>query len=212
MSVVRGRPPGLAGGISGASRAYCSSLRACPAPKSPTSARLSVVHMACLQEGLLPSRTGRRPACATRSPRRRRLLKRPLSVAGAAGTFKKTRIAGFSRPIVAIDDSNPDGSKGQGLPWRKIVDCHYIADSGQQYRCARTGVGRKMTHLKRQRHGIAGERLSCPSALAEGGEFGDVGFSQDLRLNDPAQGVALPCRALFGPVEDNFEDGPGLRG
>src|SRR3954452_652255 len=81
MSVMRGRPPGLAGGISGASRAYCSSLRACPAPKSPTSARLSVVHMACLQEGLLPSRTGRRPACATRSPRGRRLLKRPLRIA-----------------------------------------------------------------------------------------------------------------------------------
>src|SRR3954466_10806619 len=57
MSVVRGRPPGLAGGIIGASRAYCSSLRACPAPKSPTSARLSAVHMAYLQEGLLPSRT-----------------------------------------------------------------------------------------------------------------------------------------------------------
>src|SRR3954464_15683063 len=54
MSVVRGRPPGLAGGISGASRAYCSSLKACPAPKSPTSARLSIVHMACLQEGLFP--------------------------------------------------------------------------------------------------------------------------------------------------------------
>src|SRR4051794_30549071 len=65
MSVVRGRPPGLAGGIRGSSRAYCSSLRACPAPKSPTRARLSAVHMACLQEGLLPSRTGRRPACAT---------------------------------------------------------------------------------------------------------------------------------------------------
>jgi hypothetical protein len=54
MSVVRGRPPGLAGGISGASRAYCSSLKACPAPKSPTSARLSIVHMVCLQEGLFP--------------------------------------------------------------------------------------------------------------------------------------------------------------
>src|SRR3954463_13397217 len=79
MSVVRGRPPGLAGGIIGASRAYCSSLGACPAPESPTSARLSAVHMAYLQEGLLPSRTGRRPARATRSSRRRRLLKRPLS-------------------------------------------------------------------------------------------------------------------------------------
>src|SRR3954469_17325028 len=58
MSVVRGRPPGLAGGIIGASRAYCSSLRACPDQKSPpSSARLSAVHMACLREGLLPSRT-----------------------------------------------------------------------------------------------------------------------------------------------------------
>src|SRR4051795_4304186 len=55
MSVVRGRPPGLAGGIRGASRAYCSSLSACPAPTSPTKARFSAVHMACLQEGLLPS-------------------------------------------------------------------------------------------------------------------------------------------------------------
>src|SRR3954452_21366110 len=55
MSVVRGRPPGLAGGISGTRRAYCSSLRACPAPKSPTSARVSAVHMVRLQEGsLLP--------------------------------------------------------------------------------------------------------------------------------------------------------------
>src|SRR3954464_11942740 len=55
MSVVRGRPPGLAGGIRGASRAYCSSLSACPAPKSPTKARFSAVHMASLQEGVLPS-------------------------------------------------------------------------------------------------------------------------------------------------------------
>jgi hypothetical protein len=51
MSVVRGRPPGLAGGISGTSRAYCSSLKACPAPKLPIRARLCAVHMACLQEG-----------------------------------------------------------------------------------------------------------------------------------------------------------------
>jgi hypothetical protein len=55
MSVVRGRPPDLAGGIIGSSRANCSSLRAWPAPRSPTKARLSAVHMAHLQEGLLPS-------------------------------------------------------------------------------------------------------------------------------------------------------------
>ena len=78
MSVVRGRPPGLAGGISGASRAYCSSLKACPAPKSPTRARLSAVHMACLQEGLLPSQNRRHGRSASCSLGRRELLKRPL--------------------------------------------------------------------------------------------------------------------------------------
>src|SRR3954462_13504985 len=60
MSAVRDRPPGLAGGVRGASRAYCSSLSSCPAPKSPTKARFSAVHMACLQEGLLLS-LNRRP-------------------------------------------------------------------------------------------------------------------------------------------------------
>src|SRR3954467_7592607 len=58
MAVGRGRPPGLAAGIRGASTAYCSSLSACPAPKSPTKTRLSAVHMTCLQEGLLPSLNG----------------------------------------------------------------------------------------------------------------------------------------------------------
>src|SRR5215213_3021471 len=67
MSVVRGRPPGLAGGIRGASRAYCSSLSACPAPKSPTKARFSAVHMACLQEGLLPSLNRRHDHSASSS-------------------------------------------------------------------------------------------------------------------------------------------------
>src|SRR3954452_19990111 len=57
MSVLRGRPPGLAGGIRGTSKAYCSSLKAWPAPKSPTNARLSAVHMARLREGLFPSST-----------------------------------------------------------------------------------------------------------------------------------------------------------
>src|SRR4051812_37178797 len=107
MSVVRGRPPGLAGGISGASRAYCSSLRACPAPKSPTSARLSVVHMACLQEGLLPSRTGRRPACATRSPRRRRLLKRPLNAGGGTARWSAKVLTAFPAAIGLVVDASP---------------------------------------------------------------------------------------------------------
>src|ERR671928_1110736 len=46
MSVVRGRPPGLAGGISGSSNRNCSSVRAWPEPKSPTSTRSADVHMA----------------------------------------------------------------------------------------------------------------------------------------------------------------------
>ena len=46
MSVVRGRPPGLAGGISGSNRRNWSSVSAWPEPKSPTSARSAGVHMA----------------------------------------------------------------------------------------------------------------------------------------------------------------------
>ena len=46
MSVVRGRPPGLAGGMKAASRRYWSSLNTWPDPKAPTSKRSSRVHMA----------------------------------------------------------------------------------------------------------------------------------------------------------------------
>src|SRR5829696_4703090 len=46
MSVVRGRPPGLAGGMSGSNRRNWSSVSAWPEPKSPTSARSAGVHMA----------------------------------------------------------------------------------------------------------------------------------------------------------------------
>src|SRR3954468_24316388 len=84
MSVVRGRPPGFAGGISGTRRAYCSSLRACPAPKSPAHARLSAVHTACLQEGLSPSRTADLAPLCPRLPKPPRLLKRPLSAGDVA--------------------------------------------------------------------------------------------------------------------------------
>jgi hypothetical protein len=65
------------------SRAYCSSLRACPAPKSPTRARLSAVHMACLQEGLPPPEPPARPLRLI-APRARELLKRPLTSAEIA--------------------------------------------------------------------------------------------------------------------------------
>src|SRR5690348_15900623 len=64
MSVARGRPPGLAGGIRGTRRAYCSPLRACPAPKSPTSARVSAVHMVRLREGSSLPEPPTSPPCA----------------------------------------------------------------------------------------------------------------------------------------------------
>src|SRR3712207_3702981 len=54
MSTERGRPPGLAGGMSGSSKPYCASVSACPAPKSPTRARSIGVDMAGLQEGIDP--------------------------------------------------------------------------------------------------------------------------------------------------------------
>src|SRR3954462_823647 len=70
MPVVRGRPPGLAGGIIGTSRAYCSSLRACPAPTSPTKARLSAVHMTCLQQGCPLLNADPASACPSAHPSR----------------------------------------------------------------------------------------------------------------------------------------------
>src|SRR3954470_8378145 len=83
MSVLRGRPPGLAGGISGTRRAYCSSLRACPAPKSPTKARLCAVHTVHLQEGSLlpepPTSLPCAPAYPSRSGFSNGLLSKPLS-------------------------------------------------------------------------------------------------------------------------------------
>src|SRR3954465_2886585 len=92
MSVVRGRPPGFAGGISGTSRAYCSSLRACPAPKSPTKARLSAVHMTCLQQlGPLPN-ADLAPLCP-RLPKPLRLLKPPRTEAGRDDHGRTLRVA-----------------------------------------------------------------------------------------------------------------------
>src|SRR5215208_6599321 len=47
---MRGRPPGLAGGISGSRSRNWSSVRAWPEPKSPTDARSANVHMAASRQ------------------------------------------------------------------------------------------------------------------------------------------------------------------
>src|SRR5215207_5312713 len=65
MSVVRGRPPGLAGGMNGSSSRYWSSLSAWPDPKSPTSTRSSSVHIEASQ----PESPPRTPSPQSPSPR-----------------------------------------------------------------------------------------------------------------------------------------------
>src|SRR3954451_16468149 len=102
MSVVRGRPPGFAGGIIGTSRAYCSSLRACPAPKSPTKARLSAVHMTCLQQGC-PLPNADLAPLYPRLPKPLRLLKRPLRTSCLrAGSVARAQVAAAYRDTDCI--------------------------------------------------------------------------------------------------------------
>src|SRR5215216_4271126 len=77
MSVVRGRPPGLAGGMNGSSSRYWSSLSAWPDPKSPTSTRSSRVHIEASQPESPPERRHHnRPALVkpTSTPFQNRLL------------------------------------------------------------------------------------------------------------------------------------------
>src|SRR5215212_5835377 len=77
MSVVRGRPPGLAGGMNGSSSRYWSSLSAWPDPKSPTSTRSSSVHIEASQPESPPERRHHnRPALVkpTSTPFQNRLL------------------------------------------------------------------------------------------------------------------------------------------
>src|SRR6476469_1024808 len=83
MSVARGRPPGLAGGIRGTRRAYRSSLGDRPAAKSPTKVRLCAVHTACLREGLSPSGTADLARVCPHSPEPHQLLER---LTGRGGT------------------------------------------------------------------------------------------------------------------------------
>jgi hypothetical protein len=53
-----------------------------------------------------------------------------------------------------------------------------------------------MARLKRLGLGIGLGWLRRPAALAERDQFRDVGFIELLRLNDPAQRVALPRGAV----------------
>src|SRR5829696_6685464 len=85
MSVVRGRPPGLAGGMNGSSSRYWASLSAWPDPKSPTRTRSAAVHILAS-----PRRTPGTPSPQPIRPRQadpRTLSKRAvrLDPAGRAG-------------------------------------------------------------------------------------------------------------------------------
>src|SRR5690348_8506992 len=120
MSVVRGRPPDLAGGIRGASSAYCSSLRACPAPKSPTKARVPAVHIANLQEGLLPPERPTSPACAplTRAALASQTASQRSSSCRCLGT-QQTRLARGGEPDVP---PAPADLLGQASLGKQLVD------------------------------------------------------------------------------------------
>src|SRR5215213_4859111 len=94
MSVVRGRPPGLAGGISGATSRYCSSFSACPAPKSPTSARSSGVHMATSREEKPPGSPSPRLRCRRQADQRtlsKRAVREWAAENGLDGAFDDVR-------------------------------------------------------------------------------------------------------------------------
>jgi hypothetical protein len=77
--VVRGRLPGLDGGIGGASRRYLSSLSACLAPTSPTKARLSGIHIATSRNAMPPPESASRALGTTPQATHPDLLKRALS-------------------------------------------------------------------------------------------------------------------------------------
>jgi hypothetical protein len=78
--VVRGRLPGLDGGIGGASRRYLSSLSACLAPTSPTKARLSGIHIATSRNAMPPPESASRALGTTPQATHPDLLKRALTL------------------------------------------------------------------------------------------------------------------------------------
>src|SRR5829696_2980953 len=107
MSVVRGRPPGLAGGMNGSSSRYWSSLSAWPDPKSPTSTRSSSVHIEASQPESPPERRHHnRPALVkpTSTPFQNRLLVRYRTTRGFVyGTAQEAD--GRSNRITSVGES-----------------------------------------------------------------------------------------------------------
>src|SRR5215218_7410858 len=96
MSVVRGRPPGLAGGMSGSNSRNWSSVSAWPDPKSPTSARSAGVHMAVSrQETACNAATG-----AAISPSNQ--AGHPFQTGCEGGKAFKAHIAATDRPLIAL--------------------------------------------------------------------------------------------------------------
>lgn len=138
-------------------------------------------------------------------------------MAGTAGTLENARIARFARSVVAVNDGDSGQSEGQGLPWGEIVDGRYILHGGQRDGSTSAGIGRKVARLQQLWLGIRRDRLLRPSPLAECGQFCDVGFDKLLCLNDPAQRIALPRRAVAGrdneywpTYADEFWPTPGV--
>src|SRR5215218_9842590 len=102
MSVVRGRPPGLAGGMNGSSSRYGSSLSAWPDPKSPTSTRSSSVHIEASQPESPPERRHHnRPALVkpTSTPFQNRLS----DMESFTQSFEARLVKGLAQRRVCVD-------------------------------------------------------------------------------------------------------------
>src|SRR5215217_5447820 len=114
MSVVRGRPPGLAGGMNSSSSRYWSSLSAWPDPKSPTSTRSSSVHIEASQPESPPERRHHnRPALVkpTSTPFQNRLLeiyKEQLERRLSGPRKVKVSFADLARIVAAKENPDPE--------------------------------------------------------------------------------------------------------
>src|SRR5215207_406318 len=106
MSVVRGRPPGLAGGMNGSSSRYWSSLSAWPDPKSPTSTRSSSVHIEASQ----PESPPRTPSPQSPSPRQadqHTLSKQAFSPRNRRSIRPQTANGGFLQHLSFREEHTP---------------------------------------------------------------------------------------------------------
>ena len=63
-----------------------------------------------------------------------------FGMAGAAGALQDARVAGFARPVVAVDAGDARRGEGQDLPSRQIIDGRHVFHLRQGYGRACAGL------------------------------------------------------------------------